>query len=184
MLPPFLYLFFFFTLLKAKKLENAIFPHTCPIITVATIFREPRSFSHNRSEPARSRVRRGSISAPAPPKRGRGAQIFPRAKARNRGHSSSWEGPRAPHSLPRSVHPGTKKTTTLPGLRCISRADGARARRGCIHRTGALKANENRDTAIARPTVKAREINSRFVFPEFHDTEAVPDRDYFYLIVM
>lgn len=118
-------------------------------------FGEPRFFSRNRSEPARSRVRRGSISAPAPPKRGRGAQIFPRAKARNRGHSSSWEGPRAPHSLPRSVHPGTKKTTTLPGLRCISRADGARARRGCVHRTGALKANENRDTAIARPTVKA-----------------------------
>lgn len=60
----------------------------------------------------RSRVRRGSISFATRRQREktRRVQIFPRAKARNRGHSSSWEGPRAPRSLPRSVHPGRKKT--------------------------------------------------------------------------
>lgn len=80
----------------------------------------------------------GSISAPAPPKRRRGAQIFPRAKARNRGHSSSWEGPRAPRSLSRSVHPGTKNNDFTGAAASLD------ARGAVASRTGALKANENR----------------------------------------
>lgn len=123
-------------------------------------------------------MRRGSISAPAPPKRGRGAQIFPRAKARNRGHSSSWEGPRAPHSLPRSVHPGTKKkTTTPPGLRCTSLGRMERAR-GAVASAGPAR---SRLTKIVIPRSHARlSKHGRLIrvsfLTEFRHTGTVPNR--------
>jgi len=70
------------------------------------------------------------------------AQIFPRAKARNRGHSSSWEGPRAPRSLPRRLsRRGTRNETLWGCLRML----GCSARETRLRIQDRLKANENRD---------------------------------------
>lgn len=82
----------------------------------------------------------------------RAARIFPRAKARNRGHSSSWEGPRAPRSLPRRFTRGTTKNKTLWG--CIGRR--------CV-REARLRASRtgSRLTKIAIPRCARRPVKGR-----------------------
>lgn len=89
-------------------------------------------FSTNRKEhrgtstESGSEGRVGVLIVEHPRRQRRRSQIFPRAKACNRGHSSSWEGPQAPRSLPRRLT--QQRKTRLYG----ATSQSVRARHGCF----------------------------------------------------